>query len=314
MKFVFYTDVQLSGQTPRHRIDDYQKALIDKMAEIYQAAIDEGADFLICGGDIFNSHRMFSPYELLGPIMDIMEDSGLDTYITIGQHDILGYNRKTYKSSTLAFIVSRRCGMHIIWDPITVGDVQIIASHVWEDPKEAGTYELDDSKYKILVAHHLLTNKKTIFDTVNTGDFAKWMIDGGAEYNMVLSGDLHDGYDLHEVNDMWFCNPGSVARQAISDIKRMPRYAMIEAAPNEIPIVDVRDIKCALRGEEIFGESASDAMRVREVFDPTAFINEIEEFEVESTDVHDLVQKIGLSKGISKEILAYIATKSEKIA
>jgi DNA repair exonuclease SbcCD nuclease subunit len=311
MKFVFYTDTQLSGQTPRHRVDDYQKALIDKMAEIYQAAIDEKADFLICGGDIFNSHRIFS-YELLGPIMDIMEDSGLDTYITIGQHDILGYNRNTYKSSTLAFVVSRRCRLHIIWDPITIGDCQLIASHVWEDPKEAATYDLDDSKYKILVAHHLLTNKKTMFDTVNTGDFAKWMREGGAEYNMVLSGDLHDGYNLHEVDGMWFCNPGSIARQAISDIKRMPRYAMIEATPNEIPLVDIRDVKCAKRGEEVFGESATEVMREREAFDPTAFINEIEEFEVESADVHELIQKLGLARGTRKEVLAYLATKSEK--
>lgn len=311
MKFVFYTDTQLSGQTPRHRIDDYQKALNDKITEIYQAAIDEKADFLICGGDIFNTHRIYS-YEVLGDIMDIMEDSGLDTYITIGQHDILGYNRETYKSSALRFVVRRRCKLHIIWDPITIGDCQLIASHVWEDPKEAATYKLDDSKYKILVAHHLLTNKKTIFDTVNTGDFAGWMREGGAEYNMVLSGDLHDGYDLHEVDGMWFCNPGSIARQAISDIKRMPRYAMIEASPNEIPLVDIRDVKCAKRGEEVFGESATEVMREREAFDPTAFINEIEEFEVESADVHELIQKLGLAKGTRKEVLAYLATKSEK--
>jgi DNA repair exonuclease SbcCD nuclease subunit len=311
MKFVFYTDVQLSGKTPRHRIDDYPQALIDKMAEIYQAAIDENADFLVCGGDIFNSHRIFN-YDLLNAIMDIMQDSGLETYITIGQHDILGYNRKTYKSSALAFVVGRHCNLHIIWEPVTIGDVQLIASHVWEDPKEASTYPLDDSKYKVLVAHHLLTNKKTMFDTVNTGDFAKWMREGGAEYNMVLSGDLHDGYDLHEVDGMWFCNPGSIARQAISDIKRLPRYAMIEASPGDIPIIDIRDVKCAKVGEDVFDESVTEIVRQRDDFDPTAFINEVEEFEIESADVHELIQKVGKAKRISKEILEYISIKSEK--
>jgi DNA repair exonuclease SbcCD nuclease subunit len=281
------------------------------MAEIYQSAIDERADFLICGGDIFNSHRIFS-YELLTPIMDIMEDSGLDTYITIGQHDILGYNKNTYKSSTLAFVVGRRCKLHVIWDPITIGDVQLIASHVWEDPKQAGTYKLDDSKYKVLVAHHLLTNKKTMFDTVNTTDFANWMREGGAEYDMVLSGDLHDGYDLHEVDGMWFCNPGSIARQAISDIKRIPRYAMIDASPNEIPIIDIRDVKCAKRGDEVFDESVTDIVRQRDDFDPTAFINEIEEFEIESADVHELVQKVGRAEKLDKKVLEYLASKSEK--
>jgi DNA repair exonuclease SbcCD nuclease subunit len=311
MRFVFYTDVQASGQTPCHRVDNYQQALIDKMAEIYQAAVDEGAEFLVCGGDIFNSHRIFS-YELLGPFMDIMENCGLDTYITIGQHDILGYNKDTYKSSTLAFVVGRRCNLKVIWDPVTVGDVQLIASHVWEEPEEAATYKLDDSKYRVLVAHHLLTNKKTLFDVVNTGDFAKWMRDGGANYDMVLSGDLHDGYDLHEVDGMWFCNPGSIARQAISDIARMPRYAMIDVSPGEIPIVDIRDVKCAKPGNEVFGESATEVARQRNSFDPTAFINEIEEFEVESADVYELVQKVGKAKGIRKEVLHYLASKSKE--
>ena len=313
MKFVFYTDVQLSGQTPRHRVDDYQSALVAKTEEIYQAAIDERADFLICGGDIFNNHRIFS-YELLGPVMDVMFNSGLDTYITIGQHDILGYNQNTYKSSTLKFVADRHVGMKVIWDAVRIGDVQLVASHVWEDPKDAAKHKLDDDAFKILVAHHLLTNKKTIFDTVNTGDFAKWMREGDAHYDMVLSGDLHDGYDVHEVDGMWFCNPGSIARQAISDVKRMPRYAVIEASPGEIPIIDVCDLKCAKRGEDVFEETAAEIMRERGDFDPTAFINEIEEFEVESSDVHELVQKVGRAKGIRKDVLEYIASKSEKVS
>ena len=235
MKFVFYTDVQLSGQTPRHREDDYQGALISKLEEIYQTAINEHADFLICGGDLFNSHRIFS-YELLSPVMNIMCDSGLDTHLIIGQHDILGYNPTTYKSSTLAFVVERCENLRIVWGEAPADDDAVLwSSHVWEEPKDAANNKLDPSKFNILIAHHLLTNKKTMFDTVNTSDFAKWMRDGGADYDMVLSGDLHDGYDVHEDDGMWFCNPGSVARQAISDIKRIPRYAVIEAEPGEIP-------------------------------------------------------------------------------
>jgi hypothetical protein len=111
---------------------------------------------------------------------------------------------------------------------------------------------------------------------------------------------------------MWFCNPGSIARQAISDIARMPRYAMIDVSPGEIPIVDIRDVKCAKPGNEVFGESATEVARQRNSFDPTAFINEIEEFEVESADVYELVQKVGKAKGIRKEVLHYLASKSKE--
>jgi hypothetical protein len=166
-------------------------------------------------------------------------------------------------------VVQRCANLDIIWEPTQIGDVVLHASHVWEDPKDAADVTLNGSNVNILVAHHLLTNKKTIFDTVNTGDFAQWMRDGDAPYNMVLSGDLHDGYDVHEVDGMWFCNPGS---------------------------------------------SAAEIMRERNDFDPTAFVKEVEEFEVESADVHELVQKVGRAKGIRKDVLDYIAEKSGKIA
>lgn len=313
MKFGFYTDAHFSGQTPKHRVDDYQDALIAKLEEIYATAKSEDADFMVGCGDFFDSHRIFN-YELLTSIVDIICDSGIHTYFIVGQHEIYGYNPHTYKSSTLSFLVNICSGLEIVWEPIRVGDVKLYPSHVWEDPKDASRFALDDDAVNILLAHHLLTNKKTMFETVNTGDFAKWMREGGADYDMVLSGDLHDGYDLHEVDGMWFCNPGSLARRAINDIKRKPQFVMIEAEYGEIPIIDVRHVKCAQKGEEVFGETAAEVMRNSTKFDPTAFVREIEEFEVESADIHELVQKVGSAKGIRKEVLDYISTKSLKIS
>ena len=309
MRFVFYTDVQLSGQTPKNRVDNYQKALVDKMEEVYEVARSTGADFIVCGGDLFNSHRIFS-YELLSPVMDVLCDSEIDTYITIGQHDILGYNRDTYKSSTLAFVCNRCPALKVIWDAVNIGPVTLHSSHVWEDPKDACDSFNNSKQYNIMVAHHLLTNKKTIFDTVNTGDFRKWMVDAGACYDMVLSGDLHDGYDTHEVDGMWFCNPGSVARQAISDRLRMPRFAVIDVEPGEIPVIDVRDLACAKPGEDVFGESVAEIARTQAGFDPTVFVSKMEEFEADSADIHELIQKVGLAEGWPKEVLDYLASKA----
>lgn len=314
-KFVYYTDPHFAGENPQRRIDDYPRAILDKLKEIYQVAVDEDVDFVVSAGDIFNGHRMFN-LELLGELMDMIRDSGLKTYTVVGQHDIFGYNASSYyKSSTLAFIERRKVGLEVIWNPVKVGDVQLVPSHVWEDPKDAANHELDDSAYVVLVAHHLMTNKtKTMFDTVNTGDFAKWMRDGGADYDMVLSGDLHDGYPVHDVDGMWFCNPGSLARRAISDGHRWPQYAVVEAEPGGIPIIDVRRIRCARSGDDVFGESAADVMRERSDFDPTAFIKEIEEFEVESADVNEMIRKIGKAKGIRMEVLDYIDSKKIKVS
>jgi len=314
MKFLFFTDVHLSAQTPVHRTDDYQAALLGKLEEVYQTAKDEKVDFLVCGGDLFNGHRMFS-YPFLNSMMEIMCDSGLKTYLVVGQHELMGYNDKTYDSSTLAFVVKRSHGtLKVIRGSEELGDVVLWSSHVYDELELAAKNKLNDDVINVLVAHHLLTNKKTVFETVNTGEFAKAMHKAGVNYDIVLSGDLHDGYDVHESDGMWFCNPGSLARRAISDTKRTPRFAVIEVEPNEIPIIDVREVKCAQRGEDVFGESAAEIIRERDDFDPTAFIKEVEEFEVESADIHELVQKVGQAKGIDKKVLDYLASKSAKEA
>jgi DNA repair exonuclease SbcCD nuclease subunit len=309
MRFTFYTDVHLSGKTPRHRVDDFQEALLGKLREVYSEAESNESEFVVCGGDLFNSHRIYS-YELLAEVIDILCGSKLPTYMTIGQHDLIGYNRDTYRSSTLAFVVELCPNLHVLWKPTMIGNVQLVASHVWEDPLvDPANQVLDNSAFNVLIAHHLLTNKKTLFDVVNTSDFAKAMREKGANYDLVLSGDLHDGYAVHEDDGMWFCNPGSLARQAISDQRRKPKYVIIDADPGEHPVIDVRDIKCARPGEEVFGESASEIMHERSDFDPNAFIQEVEEFEAESADVYELVRKIGSVKGIRPEVLEYIEEK-----
>lgn len=319
MRFAFWTDLHLSGQTPRHRVDDYQFALISKIHEVYKAAHRDGADFVVCGGDTFDAHRMFS-YSLLGKLMDMLCGYNIDTYFAVGQHDIHGYNPWTYQSSTLCFMISRSSQLHLLdeEEPRRVGDIELRPSHVWNEPKEAAEHTTDDNAVSVLVAHHLLTNKSTVFDTVSTTDFASWMHEGQARYDMVLSGDLHDGYSPHEVDDMWFCNPGSMARRAISDMHRTPCYAIIDVEPGAIPVIDVRELQSAQPGHEVFEETAAELLRKQgeghdlSQFDASAFVNEMEQFEAQSANICDLIQKAGHSKGLRPEVMKYLAKKSKE--
>jgi hypothetical protein len=311
MRFLYYTDVHLSGQTPEKRIDDYQKSIVYKLEEIYKKAKDLDADFLVCGGDMFNSHRIFN-YELLSEVMDIFS-SGLKTYLAIGQHDIAGYNPTTYKSSTLAFVVKRCPNLQVLWEPIQLNDVTLYASHVWEDPMDACKQDFNSETFNILVAHYLFTNKAQMFENVNTTKFCDTMRKGGGDYDLVLSGDLHDGYETHEVDRMWFCNPASLARKSITDSFRMPKYAVIDIPEKGgIPIIDLVEVECALPGNEVFAESLVELARERKEFNPDAFISGIEDFEIESADIYDLIRKVGISKNIRKEVMQYLATKSGK--
>jgi DNA repair exonuclease SbcCD nuclease subunit len=303
-RLLFYTDPHLTCIAPQHRVDDYGASIIAKLRESYGLAVAEGCEFVVMGGDLFNHHRIFS-YELINDLMDIMCGSNLKTYMVIGQHDVYGYNPDTFKSSTLAF-VARHCGqLQVLWEPVTVGEVVLHSSHVWDDVQNAlKPKSLDKSKVNILVAHHLISDQRKIFDTVPTTFF------GDGPYDVVLSGDLHTGFEPHEVKGKWFCNPGALARRAIDEADRVPRVAVIEVGKGSIPVFDLRTLDSVKPGAEVFGQNIIEVLsQNRAGFDPTKFVENIEAFETESVDIYELVQKVGTAKGIRQPVLDYLRSK-----
>jgi DNA repair exonuclease SbcCD nuclease subunit len=288
--------------------------MLEKLDEGYSLARERKCDFAVFGGDLYNTHRIYS-YDVIGKVQDIICGSGIDTYAVVGQHDLRGYNPKTLETSALGFTMRRCDSFKTIWEPIEVGDCMLFASHVWDDINEANDAEGSD-KFNILVAHHLLTNKKAMFDVVNTREFTQTG-ENGCPFQLVLSGDLHDGYEPHEENGVWFCNPGSLARRATSDAHRMPQVAIIDVhGPRVPPGIEIVRLKCGRPGDEVFGEGIAEVMRKRDDsgdgFDAEAFVADMESFEMESENIHDLVHKMGKKKGLRKEVLAYLDSKREE--
>jgi hypothetical protein len=303
MRFMFYTDIHLSGKTPRHRVDDYPKAIITKLAEIYQKAEELGCEFLAFGGDFCKSHRIFS-YNIIGDAMDVICDSKLLTYACIGEHDLYGHSPNTYSSSTLAFIARRCANLKILYDPIEIGDFVIHAKHEWEDVKDIQTRTVDPAKCNILVCHELITNERAPFDVTDTATLT------GSPFDLVCSGDLHTGYEPHDVDGTWFCNPGAIARENIGrDIDRHPQVAVIDIEKDEVPVIQYRKLECPKPGIEVFGESIAEIARARDDFDGDGFAEEMLNLEDESVDVHELIQTVGKTKGLRKPVLDYLATK-----
>jgi DNA repair protein SbcD/Mre11 len=305
-KFLFYTDLHLAGETPRHRIDNFPQALVAKQREIYQIAEEEGCEFVAFGGDWFNSHRIFS-YDVMSDSMDIVCGSKLKTYMTIGEHDLYGHNIDTFKSSTLAFYI-KRCGMiEVLWEPTEVSGVVLYGKHETDKMMEAIAWPKDSSKVNVMLCHELITCNQAPFEMINTNTLRN------SGWDLILSGDLHDGYPTHEVDGTWFCNPGSLARRSTADASRMPQVAIVSIEKGKVPNIELRKLKCGRVGTEVFGFSLAEEIKAEEA-DASGFTTELLKFEAESTDIHELVQKSGAKAGLSKKVLEYLETKRNVVA
>lgn len=303
-KFSFYTDIHFSGQTPRNRLDDYPATLLEKLKEVYCYSEEQGCDFVIFGGDMFHTHRIYS-YDVMSKMIDIISSSKLNTFSIIGQHDLRGYNRTTFDSSAFSFIINRCENFEILWEEKIVNDCLLTPSHVWDNLFDLSISSGSENLYNVLIAHHLLTNKKAMFDIINTKEFVD-NFDGKCPFQLVLSGDLHDGYDVHKIENTWFCNPGSLSRRSISDINRMPQIAIVDTE-QENP-VSLKILECGQVGKEVFNEEVGGILKVED-FNAENFIHDMESLQADFFDIHDLIRKMGIKEGISNDVLSYLDEK-----
>ena len=300
-KFLFFTDLHTAGENPRHRIDNFPKTIVEKLREVYSIAKKENCDFVAFGGDWNNYYRLFN-YDVLSDQMDIVCGAGLQTYLVVGEHDIYGHNMDTYKSSTLAFFI-RRCGrMTVLWEPIEVAGVVLHGKHEPDKMPEMLARPKDISKTNIMVCHELITCNDAPFEMIKTDTLRN------TGFDLIVSGDLHDGYPTHQVDGTWFCNPGSLVRRATSDAWRWPQVAIVTIEKGKDPNIELRRLSCAKDGSEVFGESIAEVAKSGDV-DASVFAKELLQFEAESTDVYELVQKVGSKAGLREEVLKYLASK-----
>ena len=54
LKILYFTDSHIRGTTPKNRKDDFTKTLEKKFNEIVDIIDEEGIDFVIHGGDLFD--------------------------------------------------------------------------------------------------------------------------------------------------------------------------------------------------------------------------------------------------------------------
>lgn len=306
-KFLFYTDTHLTGKQISSRSDDYAESVLRKMRQCYDHAKEIGCDFLVCGGDVFNTHRIFS-YDVIMKARDIIMSSGLDSWFIAGNHDVYGLSINYYGQSALAFLENICDGrFKMIRQPVEAGCVVLHPCHTWNDPDYCLRNGPDDGRFNVLVMHHLLdrcdaSNPYTELDTRKYGETA---------YRLVLSGDLHSGYATHSFGHTTYCNPGALARTSVANISRLPKAAVCTVDGGELSIEDYFPV-CA-PGEKVFKENLFDGVENLEMDKEqlSSGVSEMEEsfkeLKSRSSDLFTLIGEFAKKSDVEDSVVEYIS-------
>lgn len=99
VKFLFVGDLHLRGTNPRNRIDDYKEVAKQKLKEVFKIAVDNAVDAILQPGDIFDRPEV--GIAVLLEFAEVLKESPVNIYCTLGNHDIYGYNVDSYYRTSL---------------------------------------------------------------------------------------------------------------------------------------------------------------------------------------------------------------------
>lgn len=251
VKFLFVGDFHLRGNNPRNRTDSYPDAAKEKLREVFKIAVDRGVDAILQPGDVFDRPEV--SIAVLLEYAEVLKESPVDIYCTIGNHDIYGYNTDSYSRTSLRLLEMLVPKLHVIRSasdtPIYFERgkyaVYLTATPYSRDMDIDGYGYGPDTEYPdkdhigVHIAHGMLLDHKPPFDRYS--DLYK--VDTTAD--VILTGHDHLGYGIYHRNadDKLFINPGSLLRMSAS-VNEMERQV-------QVALITIDDIKGTYDAEMI---------------------------------------------------------------
>jgi len=319
MRFLYFTDTHIRGNSPRGRLDDICETLKNKLSEINDIINKENIDVVLHGGDFFDRPDI-SP-SIVREFAAFFQKSGKIIYGIAGNHDMYGHNPATIGRTMVGLLD----GVKVIklidsQQPILLKDdkATILLSG------QPYIYDIDyKDKYKqyyviskphnidfsIHMVHGMLLDKK-IFDGA-----AYTLLDDilDTEADITLSGHYHSGFGIKIINNKYFINPGSLVRmtRSITEIERWPSVAILDISRENGIVANIVKLKSAKPGDEVLDRGYIEQEQFKK-HRLASFFQEIGSAgEIKKLDLYSIIQQVAnnenIDENIKKEALKRIA-------
>lgn len=275
-KAIYFTDTQITGRTPESRKEPLIKAIYRKFYEITEKVKVERPDFVIIGGDFFDTPAV--SYRIVGIIAEFIKEwqaYGARTLVVPGNHDLYGYTIDDIEQTALGLLHKTGLIEIIIkGEPVVYhkeGVDYIIEGQEYYHGIDAGNMDdylmtrVQPTQYpqlKILIPHAMLLEKPFHPDVPHhlIKDVAV-----NTDANLILGSHYHPGWNKQVVNNVMFYNPGSLLRMERGNGSM--REIKIGILTADTQHFDVQDyvLQTALPYTQIFDDSKGQAAKQQQV-------------------------------------------------
>ena len=309
MRFIYFQDFHIQGKNSCNRLGNYFEDCLAKFDEIISIAQENDCDFIIDGGDLFESNK--PSYSVLDAIADRIEKVKIDLYSLFGNH-ALSYGHIENKEGTgLAHLQKRSNYFKYLDRKKYLGnqfkkyDVRTIeySFQIEEELKQKEIIFEDKDAWNILIIHALVTPDK-FFDNASYIEVK----DLKTNANLVLLAHYHHPFKK-EINDTTLLNIGCVGRANINEAKIEPSVLILDTEKRSYEIIKLKSSK---RANEIFDLTKYEELKANKK-DIKEFLNSLRDINFQSMDLSQQIVKIGKEQKVDEKITNYILEIVEKI-
>jgi exonuclease SbcD len=272
MTRLLYTgDWHLRGTNPRNRTDNYKEAIKSKLYEIMNLAKYKNAEAIITAGDTFHTPEV--SISVLLEFAEILKESPVPIYTTVGNHDVYSYNLDTYNRTSLRLLELLVPQLTVItdpWDLVALGrkDQPVALSfqpYTKDIDKDGYGYSQlntpTSDSFRLHVAHGMLLDHTPPFDRFTLIEDVQTTAD------LVLTGHDHTGYGIWKRADgKTFVNCGAICRLSASkqEIDRQVQVLLIDVRSKTDFDLELIPLQSAKPGDEILDRSRIEAEQQRQ--------------------------------------------------
>lgn len=246
IKFIFTTDWHICFKQPGCRLDNVLETQLCKLEKFVDVCNSELPDFIIHGGDLFDSPRCIDP-TILNKVINILKKLKAPMYYIPGSHDIYGYNLESCNQAFIGTLASANCiniikekGIYQFPGKLFIG---VLPCQLTNDLKDYIIYKDCD----IIVSHNMITETSVPYSHILIDDLAKEFTK-----KIFLCGHNHKPFYVTNNNNL-FVNTGPLIRTSIVEKDIVPHVSVFIKNDTEIQYYE-KQIECA---SNVFNEKTN---------------------------------------------------------
>lgn len=309
MKFLFFTDDHKRGTSPERRKDNFPETLAKKLAEVVRIAREREVDFVLHGGDFFDSPApALSVCAEFLPILGALE---VPLYVVAGNHDLYAHNFETFGRTMLGLLVRLGFVRLLTLEPLYLRKDGLCVQLTGK----SYNYDIDQEDKPIAARGYLVKKAKEC-------DFAVHVVHGmllprpfpakpytlleevfPTEADLTLAGHFHVGFPEVEHQGKYFFNPGALVRLSGNpgELKRQVQVLLFDLSGGKLRYEKI-PLATALPATEVLDVAQLSEASFREEKLASFLASVRSSAGYARTDIREIILKIAHEKELEPEV------------